>query len=269
MIKYLFSDIDGTLYVNDDVSPLDVAATHEFVRRGGIFSMATGRADLEISQFAQQEGFPVPRFRISANGSMHVDDEQTKYQQFSQAAKLFLQKHLTPVLDDLVVVEVSSPDHIYFLMEPEEWVINYKDNAYTIGSEIIKDFGEEHFEILKMYLEGDPDFIADLLVKMEEELPGEFDIFNDVTAVNLVPNGKSKGAAILEIMEKYDIKPEEIATIGDAANDISMLEITPNSFTFDYSADFVKEKAQYVVRNVAEAIQIILLQNRDEERKEI
>lgn len=45
MIKYLFSDVDGTLYVNEKVSKEDVSAVHKFVESGGVFSIATGRTE--------------------------------------------------------------------------------------------------------------------------------------------------------------------------------------------------------------------------------
>lgn len=265
MIKYLFSDIDGTLYVQEDIAKDDIEACKAFVEAGGIFSMATGRADLEIVNFAKQEGFPEPRFRVSANGSMIVDGEKTIFEEsFSEKAAEFIQKHLRSILPELSIVEVSTPDHVYFLMEPEDWVLNYKEDSYTINEKVLNDFTEERFNILKMYIEGNETLMAELVDAINEKHSEHIEIFNDITAMNIGPKNIDKGTAIQHIMDKYDIKPEEIATIGDAANDIGMFKITPNSFTFNRSADFVKREANYVVDSVAEAIEIIMNKNKEE-----
>lgn len=55
----------------------------------------------------------------------------------------------------------------------------------------------------------------------------------------------SKGNAVQKICEYLKIKPEEIVTIGDGENDISMFEITPNSVAMGNSLKTVKEKAKY------------------------
>lgn len=266
MIKYLFSDIDGTLYVREDIAKEDVHATHRFVEAGGVFSLATGRSDLEVVNFAQQEKFPEPRFRISGNGSMVVDGAEIVLQRsFSQKAKKFLRAYLEKHLDSLANVEISTPDHIYFLMDPEDWVLNYKDNSYTIDAITLNRFEDDSFEIMKMYLEGNEDFIAEMIAAIELEYSDEIEIFSDITAMNLGPRHVTKGTGIQHLLFKYDIKPEEIAVIGDAANDIGMFEVTPNSFTFHYAQDFIKDAANYVVANVAEAIELIIEEN--EKRK--
>ncbi|MGL5042842.1 MAG: HAD-IIB family hydrolase [Culicoidibacterales bacterium] len=268
MIKYLFSDIDGTLYVREDVAKNDVNACHKFIETGGVFSLATGRTDLEIVNFAKQEKFPKPRFRISGNGAVVFDDEVLVFEsQFSQKAKIFLKNYLATHVDEFVIVEISTKDHIYFLMDPEEWVLNYKDDKFTINSDKLADFDQLDFNIMKMYIEGNAKIITELINEITTKYDTEIEIFSDITAVNLGPKSINKGTGINKILTKYGIKPEEIAVIGDAANDIGMFEITPNSFTFDYAKDFVKTSANYIVKNVAEAIEIIIKKNRDEESK--
>lgn len=59
----------------------------------------------------------------------------------------------------------------------------------------------------------------------------------------------SKGNAVKRICEYLKIKPEEIITIGDGENDISMFEITPNSIAMGNSSKQVKEKAKYETKS--------------------
>ncbi|GBU11270.1 haloacid dehalogenase [Erysipelotrichaceae bacterium] len=269
MIKYIFSDIDGTLYVNEDISKHDVAAVNDFVAAGGVFALATGRTDLEISNFAKEEKLPTPTFRISGNGSVAYDRGELIYQtQFSNKAKYFLKTYLSSHLDELAVVEVSTPNHIYFLMEPEDWVLNYKGDNYTINPHTLAHFEDVTFDITKMYIEGQEDFITNMITAIEKDYGEEIEIFSDITAVNIGPKGNTKGTAINKLLFKHGILPEQIAVIGDAANDIGMFEITPNSFAFDYSLDFVQNSATHIVKNVAEAIDIINQKNAAEAEEE-
>lgn len=55
---------------------------------------------------------------------------------------------------------------------------------------------------------------------------------------------------IKKYAEENNIDLDEIAVIGDSGNDISMFEITKNSFAMSRAPKFVKEKANYIVDRV-------------------
>lgn len=258
MIKYLFSDIDGTLYVNDDVSRQDIVSIRDFVKSGGVFSLATGRADLEIVHFAKETQLPYPSFRISANGSMVVDGELTIFNtNISYVAQSFIAEYLAKHVEELSTIEASKEDFIYFMTEPEAWVLSYKGEQYSVSEHILQQFMAEHFQLQKIFIEGTTNFIDMLVGHVGLHLSDEVEIFNDPTAVNLAPKGINKGTGIQHILRKYGIGPEEIAVIGDAANDIGMFEITPHSFAFTYSQPKVQKSATHVVKNVADAMRMI------------
>lgn len=264
MIKYLFSDLDGTLYINDDVYRKDFKAVWRFVESGGTFAIATGRTDLEIINFVKEERFPDAKYRISANGAMVIKEEVDLFQKpFSQKAKNFLYSYFQKHITELTTVEVGLANHIYFLSDPEDWILNYKGDAYEVNEAILERFLETDFDILKMFIAGSEEFIAELVTEIERNFSDELDTFNDINAVNLVAKHINKGTGIQIIMDQQQIKPEEIAVIGDAANDIDMFSITPNSFTFHHARDFVKAEAAYVVESVAEAIDMIMAQNNE------
>lgn len=55
----------------------------------------------------------------------------------------------------------------------------------------------------------------------------------------------SKGKAVKNICKYLKINTDEIITIGDGENDISMFEITQNSVAMANAVPLVKEKAKY------------------------
>jgi hypothetical protein len=63
-----------------------------------------------------------------------------------------------------------------------------------------------------------------------------------------------KGFALKEIMERKNIKPDEVMTFGDNENDISMLALTPNSYAKSASAAHVKECAAHECDSVTEVL---------------
>jgi|GEM_PF-2525593 len=259
MIKYLFSDLDGTLFINEDVYRKDFKAIWKFVEAGGTFSIATGRTDTEIRNFIKEERFPQAKFRISANGSMVVaEDKELFTNPFPFTAQLFLKEYFEQHIEALDVLEISTDDFIYFSDYPEEWMLSYKDNAYEVNTTILERFAEKDFNILKLFVGGPEAFIDTLVSDIKQAYDHELDIFNDITEINLAAKNNNKGVGIQHILDTYQIKPEEIAVIGDGANDIDMFKITPNSFTFHHAKDFVQKEAAYIVENVAEAIDIIM-----------
>ncbi|MDE7433805.1 MAG: HAD hydrolase family protein, partial [Mycoplasmoidaceae bacterium] len=59
----------------------------------------------------------------------------------------------------------------------------------------------------------------------------------------------SKGNAIAFLSEKLGININQVATVGDEENDISMLSLTSNSFTLSSSNEKVRSSAAYVLNS--------------------
>jgi HAD superfamily hydrolase (TIGR01484 family) len=72
--------------------------------------------------------------------------------------------------------------------------------------------------------------------------------------LEIVPKNCSKGNALKRLCAYLKISPESIVTIGDQKNDISMFDITPNSFTLATSLPSVQEHAKNVLDQKASFI---------------
>ena len=51
---------------------------------------------------------------------------------------------------------------------------------------------------------------------------------------------------------------KEVAGIGDSYNDIPMLDVVDDAFTFTYSPKIVQEKADHIVDSLKDAIEILV-----------
>ena len=80
----------------------------------------------------------------------------------------------------------------------------------------------------------------------------------DITA-----GGVDKGSAIREFCEHYGIDYEETAGIGDGRNDKAIFEAVKLKFAVNNGHPELKALADYCVDSVAEAIEMIMENNRE------
>ena len=66
----------------------------------------------------------------------------------------------------------------------------------------------------------------------------------------MIVKGSGKGLALQAIMRKKGLTPEEIMVFGDNQNDLSMLELTPNSYAMEHAGQDVKSRAGHTCASV-------------------
>lgn len=76
---------------------------------------------------------------------------------------------------------------------------------------------------------------------------------------NIIQKNIDKGVALRELMEMYNIAPEEVIAIGDNMNDMGMLTCVPNSVAIGNARQEVKDVCKYVAdTNVNDGVLQIL-----------
>ena len=63
---------------------------------------------------------------------------------------------------------------------------------------------------------------------------------------NIIQKNVDKGVALRELMEMYNITPEEVIAIGDNMNDMGMLTCVPNSVAIGNARQEVKDACRYI-----------------------
>lgn len=82
-----------------------------------------------------------------------------------------------------------------------------------------------------------------------------FLFFSNNMFTDILAAGVSKATAILGLFSK--LNGDNLYTIGDGENDICMLEIAENSYTFKNSVEIVKRSAKEVCQSIDEILEII------------
>ncbi|MBS2904718.1 HAD hydrolase family protein, partial [Klebsiella pneumoniae] len=73
--------------------------------------------------------------------------------------------------------------------------------------------------------------------------------------IDVVPKGCSKGNGIMMILEDEKLNTDDVYTVGDSFNDVSMFNITKNSYTFNEAEDLVKPHANNLIDYVHEIVE--------------
>jgi len=253
MIKHIFCDLDGTLYQNG-ISEEDIKAIKDIEKNGIKFHIATGRAFKQAYKMLEQR-IDLNGYYICQNGSFVYDKDYNVV--------------LKESIDDNLVKKVvdrfnSDYSYIYFMYDGDIILSGGKEYLDEYDRDCIVDsnfFNKESYNNLVGNIGIISDNI-DELKRMELYYKSEFNEILDVYlsgpyVLSILPKHISKRNAIEHVCKILNVNLDEIATIGDSANDICMLEGLKYSFAMDSSKDNVKNIASYKAKNVREALEII------------
>ncbi|WP_088067872.1 Cof-type HAD-IIB family hydrolase [Gottfriedia luciferensis] len=257
MIKLFVSDLDGTMFHQGQLFEHDIEALKNLLNQGVILCFASGRLDYEIVQIMERlEG---NFHRISMNGTYIYsnDGEALLDATFhpSIVAKVF-----DMISQDKFLIYVAD-NSTYYIEEKTDLVKEIEKNSSmkTVELKTLKEDLGKTITPKKYVVLGEDEDLLQLQKELQEELPEYITSFISAkNCLDIVPANVSKGSAIKILIDKLGIQPDEIACIGDAYNDISMFELTPNSFAMEDADDEVKKYASYTVPSVSEAVKIVL-----------
>lgn len=218
----LASDFDDTLYdTHCRIPPANLEALDYFMKEGGRFSVATGRAHRTFAPFAHLVPMNAPA--VLSNGSAIYD---------FQADRMLLQTTLDPQApQDMAALVEAFPDLGFEAYHGEE-IYAFQPNAVT----------DAHMR--KVGTSYTPCAIADMptpwtkvIVQQEHarllparewlltHCPGRYEaIFSNQVYLEVTRHGCNKGGMVARLAQMLSIAPEHIYCVGDNQNDIPMLE---------------------------------------------
>lgn len=245
-MKIFATDFDNTLLINNSITQKDIQSIKNFRNRGNLFGIVTGRALGSI--MIELEHFDVPYdFIVGVNGGFAIDNKGNA---------LF-----DAYINKQTIYEIID----YFdVLKPLSYLIH---NGHDIARVVI----QEDFEIGQRQIGKPVDEILSKEVagffthyKTEEEAHEAALLINqrfpdvhahiNINYVDITSRGISKAKGLAQISKHYDL--EDIWAMGDAQNDMSMIQAF-NSFAVEHAYDDLKKEANYVVRDVAEALTIL------------
>ncbi|WP_182188148.1 HAD family hydrolase [Pectinatus frisingensis] len=244
MIKWIISDMDGTLLDDNGQLPVNFDDTIiELKKRGIIFSPASGRQYYALTR--QFSRYKDDWLFIAENGTMVVHgNELLSYTSLPDNLTAKLIATATSLKGVYVVVCTCSGSYVIsenaaFFAEMGKYYTNYK---------IINDFYSIKDPIIKISI-CDCDN-RNMLDTAHAQLAAYQDKVQLVMAthiwLDIMPKGMNKGIAIQKMQKKLHIKPEECMAFGDFYNDLEMLESVGESYAMENAIPELKAVAKHI-----------------------
>lgn len=255
MIEILFSDLDGTFWIDTKdgikVKKEDIEAVKDSITKGLDFAIATGRGKNAIEDVEKMIGHKLDGVTMNGSG-IWIDDKLSKkwfidnetileiIDQIKDKWSCFMHMHVGENGRGTLVVKVGDPS-------PEALIWPHKE-IYDIDY-----LRQNKVEIYKVTILALDPYDRD---EYQNDLrhPNTRSLINQLKNIELVPYFVSKGQAIAEYCKMKGIDPSTVAFIGDEVNDVEAMRFARLSFAMDTSKDAVKKEAMYVVSGVKEAI---------------
>ncbi len=245
--KLIVSDYDGTL-VNDnkEITPKTLKAVNDFVKRGGIFIVCTGRMTTGIDHYLLDYGLNC--LLASYNGGELVNltsgevlysypiDTSTCYKVFELFENLGITGH---AYDKGTFVSKRGDKRIDFYqkMQGTEPIIVDKISDY------IK---ENNLTSVKLLAFDDKEILDKNYLTIKETFPNLEVVRSNAEQIDINLKGVSKGNAIKLIADRLNVKVEDILAVGDAGNDVSMLKVAGFSVAMGNASDDIKKMCHAV-----------------------
>ena len=257
-----FSDYDDTLYNSrHTVSPENRAAIHYFIRNGGRFPIATGRAHRTFTPQIEKEHLELNAPVVLSNGAAIYD-----YQQETYLVRTFLCNETPSRIQQLCQ---AFPDLAFEAYHGEDLYV-HNPNVVTM----------KHLERVnvpytacsidqmptpwnKLIMEQDEAYLQQVRDYILSRWPDDYEvIFSNRYLLELTKKGSDKGQMVARVAELLNISPEKIYCIGDNQNDLPMLALSAIPFAPANCASQVKEWGAHVLCHcddhaVAQAIALL------------
>jgi hypothetical protein len=263
-IRLLLSDIDGTLVPHDKVLTERSLQAVEHLRDAGIlFAVTSSRPPRGLAMFFGPLGLSTP---VAAfNGGMIIDPDQR-----------VLDEHL--IDDDIVSTIIGLLDEqgvpVWVYRGPEWYVRDLKGPHIQHEAEVcqFQPLSIDNFDAVSDGVAKIVGASDDTAALTRARIAIEHTVGERVSATNSQPYyldvtnpQANKGAVVDYLSRMFDIPTDEIATIGDAHNDVSMFERSGLSIAMGNAEDDVKSSANHVTTSnedegFARAVEQFILQ---------
>jgi hypothetical protein len=252
IMKTFVFDLDGTLLnSNSEISKKNIEAMKMIIQSKNQLILASGRMLVSMKKIIDKY---IPFIKgispiISYNGAYIIDEKD----------KLIYES----IIDKQVAVDlinhlrnIKSHRQIYvkdvLISEEENDFIEFYSKHANVDYKIVKDLND-----FIMQKDNDPLKILCIddelkIREIENEIQNKFSnklniVLSFKNFLDIMSKEASKGNAIKKISKIYNINFEQLYVFGDSNNDISMFEITNNSFTLNNANKNVKSAAKHIL----------------------
>lgn len=247
-VSLLVSDVDGTLVTKDKILTERTRRAVEKVHEAGIkFAITSSRPPSGMKMFVEPLKLATPLGAY--NGGLIVRPDMAVVSEHTLS--LSLAKQIIEVLNNYSLgIWVYIGDQ-WFVLAGREQYVERETFVIKVAPHIVKNFDA---------IEGTPGKIVgvsdkfELVAQCEQEVHKQFG--NQLSASRSQPQyldithpQASKGLFIDTLLSYLSVKREEVLTIGDGGNDLSMFKASGMSIAMGNASDELKKHATFVTES--------------------
>ena len=245
--KILVSDFDGTLAnSNNEISKENLDAINSFIGRGGVFVVCTGRATDSIKKLLDKVGYK--GLLASFNGAVITDMATGKEVYRNGLSKeLAIRFFEYAVKNDIYAHYYFGNGYYYF--KHTSYTDEYEKVTWVKGThkpDIISAIKSASVASPKLLIFDDKEKLDLHHAPLIDLLP-ECDVVrsnDNMIDINLI--GVNKGTACEILAGIYGAKISDVIAVGDAGNDVAMLELAVLSFCMANGEQSAKDVAKKI-----------------------
>ncbi|WP_330393599.1 Cof-type HAD-IIB family hydrolase [Butyrivibrio fibrisolvens] len=249
MKKYVFFDIDGTLWDFHQVIPESTKKAISMLRENGHAAyINTGRAR---SNIIEKELLDLGFEGIVAGCGTHIEKNgEVIYEKLMTDEQIA--RSLKVLTDNKMPMVFEGPEDHFFNVEDFEsvgdpYIQLLKDRLGPIAKPTSMIGKGTRINKFSADISEDTDF-----EKVMSLLP-DFDfIDHNGVIVEIIPEGFSKATGIKEFMELEHIDLDDVFVVGDSMNDMDMFRLAKHSICMGNGDDRIKAIAEYVTTDIHE-----------------
>jgi len=257
MIKAVFLDVDNTLTdPRTHVIPESAVKAIQAARQNGVLVFAaTGRNTLNNLELNTISGLELDGY-VGLSGSIcHFRGEKPFYEMTLDADDAEIVFALQREMKFAMLVVAA---HNMFITEINDRVREFS-KLWDIG---LPPLLPEGFEPKPLYLLGpyaDREAESRITARLRKTVSARWNEWG----FDLIPAESGKHVGMRIMLEHFGLSPEDALAVGDAENDITMLEFAGVGVAMDHALEMVKKSADFVapveepIRRVFEKYRII------------
>lgn len=225
--KLLVLDLDGTLTNSKkEITPFTKEVLINAQQQGLHLVLASGRPTYGIVPLAEQlEMGQYGGFILSFNGGKVIE---------VKTGKVFYEQALPPDVMPLIYqrsyeagLTILSYNGKYILTEnAEDKYVKYESFLTKMKIKETDDFLRDlYMPADKCLIVGEPEDLVPLEEQFRQELGQRINVYrSEPFYLEVVPKGIDKAASLERLLQRIQIKREEVIAIGDGFNDLSMIK---------------------------------------------
>ncbi len=270
-IKLILFDMDGTLLSSDKtILPSSLEALENASKAGVITGFGTGRSVSELRPYSAS--LSSLRYGVLESGALIYDfhRQQILQQSCLQPEDVRMIEQISRLED--VMVQFMSDGQIFMSASAQHTLARYHADQFQALYDAIAAWVPDgrqqllerstHTEKINLY-HRDTEARSRTRARLQEALPHLAFADSEVTSLEISPRGITKGSGLKALCQVLALQPSQCAAVGDADNDLAMLDTAGLAIAMGNANEAVKAASDIIVADndsggIAQAVRLCM-----------